>query len=148
MLGHLLTGSPRAGGDHTEAVLSRGCVAFMLAQLIGRQLRKKAQLAAAKELLSIIARTLGSSMEEAEAGYGQHLLVTALVTLGSLAARLGTLATSLLTDSALRLLDTVFSGLLRPKHAVSLAATQCLGQVCSAVQCSAVQCSAGVRGGN
>jgi hypothetical protein len=122
----------------------------MLAQLIGRQLRKKAQLAAAKELLSIIARTLGSSMEEAEAGYGQHLLITALVTLGSLAARLGILATSLLTDSALRLLDT---SVLRP--AAPQARRQPGGDPvprpgvqCSAVQCSAVQCSAGVRGGN
>ena len=131
VLGHLLelAGSPRAGGDHTEAVLSRSCVASVLAQLTGRQLREKAQLAAAKELLAIIARNLASSMEEAEAGLGQHPLVTALLTLGSLAARLGTLATSLLTDSSLRLLDTVFSGLLHPKHAVRLAAAQCLGQV-------------------
>ena len=53
-------------------------------------------------------------------------------TLGSLAARLGTLAASLLTDSALWRMDTVFSSLLHPKHAVRLAATQCLDQV----QCS------------
>ena len=57
------------------------------------------------------------------------------VTLGSLAARLGILAASHLTDSALWRLDTVFSGLLHPKHAVRLAATQCLDQV--QLQCSA-----------
>lgn len=91
-------------------------------------------------MLAIIAKNLGNTMEGVLTGHGQHLLVTALLTLGSLAARLGTLATSLLTDSALRQLDTVFTHLLHPKHAVRLAADQCLGLVCSAVQCLCQVC--------
>ena len=59
--------------------------------------------------------------------------MVALTQVGSLASRLGTVTTSLLTDSSLRLLDTVFSGLLHPKFAVRLAAAACLRQICVAV---------------
>jgi hypothetical protein len=49
-------------------------VASVLAQQTSRQLREKA---AAKELLDIITRNLWSTRDEAEAGHGHHLLVTA-----------------------------------------------------------------------
>ena len=50
-----------------------------------------------------------------------------------LVRRLGTVVASLLTDSSLKLLDTVFSGLLSPSLAVRLAASQCLRGLCTAV---------------
>ena len=61
------------------------------------------------------------------------LQVAALYQLGSLTSRLGTVTTSLLTDSSLKLLDTVFSGLLSPWLPVRLASSQCLRHVSSAV---------------
>ena len=56
VLNHLLelAASPRAGGDHTESVLTRNCLTFILSHLVGRQLREKAQLTAAKELVCIL----------------------------------------------------------------------------------------------
>ena len=133
ILNHLLelAASPRAGGDHTECVLTRNCLTFILSHLVGRQLREKAQLTAAKELVAILAKSLGAGSDEGEGAH--HLQVVALTQVGSLASRLGTVTTSLLTDSSLRLLDTVFSGLLHPKLAVRLAAAACLRQVCVAV---------------
>ena len=61
------------------------------------------------------------------------LQVAALHQLGSLTSRLGTVTTSLLTDSSLKLLDTVFSALLSPWLPVRLAAGQCVRQVAVAV---------------
>ena len=107
----------------------RNCLTFILSHLVGRMLREKAQVAAAKELVGILARSLqGGAGEEGEV-HTQHLQVVALLQLGCLCSRLGTLTTSLLTDSSLKLLDTVFSGLLHPKLAVRLAAAACLRQV-------------------
>ena len=93
-----------------------------------------------------MARSLGAGSEEGEGAHHLqvwiivtlihsifHVQVVALTQVGSLASRLGTVTTSLLTDSSLRLLDTVFSGLLHPKLAVRLAAAACLRQVCVAV---------------
>lgn len=94
-------------------------------------LREKAQVAAAKELVGILGRSLQGSVGEEGEVHAQHLQVVALLQLGCLCSRLGTLTTSLLTDSSLKLLDTVFSGLLHPKLAVRLAAAACLRQVSS-----------------
>ena len=44
----------QTGGDHTESVLTRNCLTFILSHLVGRQLREKAQLTAAKELVCIL----------------------------------------------------------------------------------------------
>ena len=62
------------------------------------------------------------------------LQVAALYQLGSLTYHLGTVTTSLLMDSSLKLLDTVFSGLLSPWLPVRLASSQCLRHVSSAVR--------------
>ena len=99
-----------------------------------------------KTKVAILARSLGAGSEEGEGAHHLqvwiivtlvhsifHVQVVALTQVGSLASRLGTVTTSLLTDSSLRLLDTVFSGLLHPKLAVRLAAAACLRQVCVAV---------------
>ena len=62
VLNHLLelAASPRAGGDHTESVLTRNCLTFILSHLVGRQLREKAQLTAAKELVCILKEIISS----------------------------------------------------------------------------------------
>jgi len=138
ILNHILelSSSPKACSSHTEAVCSRNCVTYILSSLLGRMLREKAQLSACKELVSILARSLNiSNMEEnlPESIHIQHLQVTALFQVGSLTSRLGTLITSLLTDTSLKLLDTVFSGLLNTSLAVRLASSQCLRQICVAV---------------
>ena len=93
---------------------------------------EKAQLAACKELVTVLARSAaGGEKEESQAQ--TDLQVAALHQLGSLAARLGTVTTSLLTDGAVKLLDTVFSCLLSPSLPVRLAASQTLRQVSTAV---------------
>jgi hypothetical protein len=67
-LGHVLelaSGSAaRSAASHTELVYTRNCVSFMLAALLGRQLREKAQLAACKELAAAVSRSLNSSGEQ------------------------------------------------------------------------------------
>jgi len=138
VLNHILelASNPKAGSNHTEAVCSRNCVTYILSSILGRMLREKAQLSACKELVTIIARSLNVSDKEeslAESNHIQHLQVTALFQLGSLTSRLGTVTTSLLTDTSLKLLDTVFSGLLNTSLAVRLASSQCLRQICTAV---------------
>ena len=68
VLGHVLelaSGSAaRSAASHTELVYTRNCVAFVLAALLGRQLREKAQLAACKELTAAVGRSLNSSGEQ------------------------------------------------------------------------------------
>jgi len=138
VLNHILelASSPKAGSNHTDAVCSRNCVTYILSSILGRMLREKAQLSACKELVSIMARSLNTSDKEEglpESNHIQHLQVTALFQLGCLTSRLGTVTTSLLTDTSLKLLDTVFSGLLNTSLAVRLASSQCLRQICIAV---------------
>ena len=129
-----LAGATKAGSSHTETVCCRNCVIFILSSVLGRLLREKAQLAACKELVAVLARTAAAAEREEAGREGQaDLQVAALTLLGSLAARLGTVTTSLLTDSSLKLLDTVFSCLLSPSLPVRLAASQCLRALSSAV---------------
>ena len=75
-----------------------------------------------------VVRVTGEPVSLSEQG-----VVVALQQLGLLVRRLGTVVASLLTDSSLKLLDTVFSGLLSPSLAVRLAASQCLRGLCTAV---------------
>ena len=141
ILGHVLelASSPRAGSQHTEMVCTRNCVTYILSTVLGRLLREKAQVTACREMVRLLARSLNTpgdkeeTVQVAESANTQHLQVAALHQLGSLTARLGTMATNLLTDSSLKLLDTVFSALLSPWLPVRLAAGQCVRQVAVAV---------------
>jgi len=131
-----LASNPRAGSSHTETVCARNCITYILSSILGRVLREKAQLSACKDIVKILSKSLNSNVKEEglpENSNIQHLQVAALHQLGSLAmSRLGTVTTSLLTDSSLKLLDTVFSGLLSPSPAVRLSSSQCLRQLSSA----------------
>ena len=136
ILSHVLelANNTKSGSSHTESVCCRNCVVFILSTVLGRMLREKAQLAACKELVTILAKSSAAADKE-ESPSNTELQVAALLQLGSLAARLGTVTDSLLPpkDSSLKLLDTVFSCLLSPSLPVRLAASQTLRQVTTAV---------------
>ena len=131
-----LASNPKAGTSHTETVCARNCVTYILTSLLARVLREKAQLSACKDIVKILSRSLSVTEKEEglpESANVQHLQVAALDILGTLVSRLGTVTSSLLTDSSLKLLNTVFSGLLSPSLAVRLASSQCLRLISSAV---------------
>jgi hypothetical protein len=77
LLAHVLelaSGSAaRSAATHTELVYTRNCVAFVLASLLGRQLREKAQLAACKELTAAVGRSLNSSGEQLPGSGGENI---------------------------------------------------------------------------
>merc|ERR1719450_1165268 len=105
-----LASNPRAGTSHTETVCARNCVTYILTSLLARVLREKAQLSACKDIVKILSRSLSVSEKEEglpESANVQHLQVAALDILGTLVSRLGTVTSSLLTDSSLKLLNTV-----------------------------------------
>jgi len=131
-----LAANPKAAPSHTDAVCSRNCVSYILSSVLGRMLREKCQISVCKELIGIISKSHTpetSSELSPDTNYHQHLLVVAHLELGSLLQRLGTVSNTLLSDSSLRMMDTVFSGLLNSSQAVRLAAASCLRKVCTAV---------------
>lgn len=62
VLQHLLdlAAQPRAAPTHVDAVYSRQCIAFVLRSLLGKMLGEKQQIAACKELASIINQQMNS----------------------------------------------------------------------------------------
>ena len=111
-LHHVISGllsHPKAATSHADTVQSRRCVGSIVRLTVGNLLGEKAQLAACKELVTLINNHLGmatggvsadspaiSSLVEGH----QHVLVVALTELGHLMVRLGSaVAASLLTPT-------------------------------------------------
>lgn len=136
-LDHVVCGllsHPRAASTHVEAVHSRRCASAIIRASVGRLLGEKAQLAACKELVGLVASQLASDQAT-----DQHVLVVALTELGQLMLRLGTaVSASLLSppsatseakptsEAAQRLLDVLFSVLSHSSSAPRAAAAWCL----------------------
>lgn len=136
-----LVANPKAASSHVDAVYSRKCINFILRSVIGKMLGEKAQTAACKELVLLIAKQMNSidfNPENAkdsnqETLFSQHLLVCALQELGNLILTLGTTAQVLLAEQSLNLLDAVCAVLVHPCSAARLAAGWCLRCICVAV---------------
>ncbi|KAM8704571.1 hypothetical protein ACLKA7_009082 [Drosophila subpalustris] len=142
-LAHILdlVANPKAACSHVDAVYSRKCINFILRSTIGKMLGEKAQSAACKELIHLVAKQMNSidfNPENAkdsnqETLFSQHLLVCALQELSSLFIGLGTTAQSLLTDQSLNAIDATCAVLVHPCAAARLAAAWCLRSCCIAV---------------
>ncbi|XP_041927422.1 HEAT repeat-containing protein 5A isoform X1 [Alosa sapidissima] len=137
-----LVSHPRATQSPADAACTRRCVSFALRATLGTLLGEKAQVAAAKELC----RAIGPQKKAAEACaaevnpevyLNQHILVCALLELGSLLQGLGSTATPLVQDSSIGLLDSVISVLLHPSASARLAAAWCLRCVAVAMPAQA-----------
>ncbi|EDV91239.1 HEAT repeat-containing protein 5B isoform X2 [Drosophila grimshawi] len=136
-----LVANPKAACSHVDAVYSRKCINFILRSTIGKMLGEKAQSAACKELIHLVAKQMNSidfNPENAkdsnqETLFSQHLLVCALQELSSLFIGLGTTAQQLLTDQSLNAIDATCAVLVHPCAAARLAAAWCLRSCCIAV---------------
>ncbi|XP_022214446.2 HEAT repeat-containing protein 5B isoform X2 [Drosophila obscura] len=136
-----LVANPKAACSHVDAVYSRKCINFILRSTIGKMLGEKAQTAACKELIHMVAKQMSSidfNPENAkdsnqETLFSQHLLVCALQELSSLFICLGTTAQNLLGDQSLQTIDATCAVLVHPCAAARLAAAWCLRCCCVAV---------------
>ncbi|KAH8281039.1 hypothetical protein KR054_007842, partial [Drosophila jambulina] len=136
-----LVANPKAACSHVDAVYSRKCINFILRSTIGKMLGEKAQSAACKELVHLVAKQMNSidfNPENAkdsnqETLFSQHLLVCALQELSSLLIGLGTTAQNLLGDQSLQAIDATCAVLVHPCAAARLAAAWCLRCACIAV---------------
>uniref|UniRef100_A0A9J8C5I9 HEAT repeat-containing protein 5A n=1 Tax=Cyprinus carpio carpio TaxID=630221 RepID=A0A9J8C5I9_CYPCA len=114
-----------------DAVSCRCCVSFILRATVGTLLGEKAQIAAAKEICQLISKqkrvgNMETRVSPAEVAASQHVLVCALLELGSLLQDLSSTAAPLLQDTSIGMLDTVISVLLHPSASARLAAAWCL----------------------
>uniref|UniRef100_A0A9J8AYF2 HEAT repeat-containing protein 5A n=1 Tax=Cyprinus carpio carpio TaxID=630221 RepID=A0A9J8AYF2_CYPCA len=110
-----------------DAVSCRCCVSFILRATVGTLLGEKAQIAAAKEICQLISKQKRvTRVSPAEVAASQHVLVCALLELGSLLQDLSSTAAPLLQDTSIGMLDTVISVLLHPSASARLAAAWCL----------------------
>lgn len=128
----------RATQYPADAVSCRCCVSFILRATLGTLLGEKAQIAAAKEICQVISkqkRVVDASLHEgnmetrvspADVAASQHVLVCALLELGSLVQDLSSTAAPLLQDTGIGMLDTVISVLLHPSASARLASAWCL----------------------
>ena len=136
MITHLmeLLISPKAIASHVEAVCSRKCVTFILNSSITRLMGEKSQRQAIKELISIINKYSqnGTEAETWSVSDPQHLLICALIQLGSLSENLGTTCSSLLDDPSLGILDTLISILIYPAQSVRVASAWSIRSICMA----------------
>ena len=152
-----LLSHPKAVTSHSDTVQSRRCVGSIVRLTVGQLLGEKAQLAACKELVSLINNHLGTATGGVSAdspavvslveGH-QHVLVVALIELGHLMLRLGSVvAASMLTTisasdgdkpqassiGSTRLLEVLVSVLPHTSAAPRAAAAWCLR--CMAIAC-------------
>ncbi|KAM6973609.1 HEAT repeat-containing protein 5A [Aplochiton taeniatus] len=128
-----------------DAVVARRCVSFILRATLGSLLGEKAQTNAAKQLCLVVSaqkRAVDAAMTDgnmetrvspADLAASQHVLVCALLELGSLVKGLGSTAAPLIADTSTALLDTVISVLLHPSASARLAAAWCLRCVAMAM---------------
>ncbi|XP_065144355.2 HEAT repeat-containing protein 5A isoform X1 [Paramisgurnus dabryanus] len=128
----------RATQYPADAVSSRRCVSFILRATVGTLLGEKAQIAAAKEICQTVSkqkRIVDAAMHEgntetrvspADVVASQHVLVCALLELGSLLQDLSSASAPLLQDTSIGMLDMVISVLLHPSASARLAAAWCL----------------------
>uniref|UniRef100_A0A671MCK0 HEAT repeat-containing protein 5A n=1 Tax=Sinocyclocheilus anshuiensis TaxID=1608454 RepID=A0A671MCK0_9TELE len=128
----------RATQYPADAVSCHCCASFILRATLGTLLGEKAQIAAAKEICQLISkqkRVVDAALHEgnmearvrpADVAASQHVLVCALLELGSLLQDLSSTAAPLLLDTSIGMLDTVISVLLHPSASARLAAAWCL----------------------
>uniref|UniRef100_A0A673MTI6 HEAT repeat-containing protein 5A n=1 Tax=Sinocyclocheilus rhinocerous TaxID=307959 RepID=A0A673MTI6_9TELE len=121
----------RATQYPADAVSCRCCVSFILRATLGTLLGEKAQIAAAKEICQLISKqkrvgNMETRVSPADVAASQHVLVCALLELGSLLQDLSSTAAPLLQDTSIGMLDTVISVLLHPSASARLAAAWCL----------------------
>ncbi|XP_069049146.1 HEAT repeat-containing protein 5A isoform X2 [Lepisosteus oculatus] len=138
-----LVSHPKATQTPADAIFCRRCISFVLRATVGGLLGEKAQIAAAKEICQAVGRqkrAVDAAMSESnvetrvgtlDVSASQHVLVCALLELGSLVQGLASTATPLLQDASTGVLDTVVSVLLHPSASARLAAAWCLR--CAAV---------------
>ncbi|XP_041982599.1 HEAT repeat-containing protein 5B isoform X2 [Aricia agestis] len=136
-----LVANPKAASSHVDAVYSRKCINYILRNTLGRMLGEKAQAAACREIIHIVARqmnTIDFNPENAkdcnqETLFSQHLLVCALTEAGELCLQLGTSVQNLVSDQSLNMIDTIFMVLEHPCAAARLAAAGAARRACSAL---------------
>uniref|UniRef100_A0A673IG84 HEAT repeat-containing protein 5A n=1 Tax=Sinocyclocheilus rhinocerous TaxID=307959 RepID=A0A673IG84_9TELE len=117
----------RATQYPADAVSCRCCASFILRATLGTLLGEKAQIAAAKEICQLISKQKRvARVSPADVAASQHVLVCALLELGSLLQDLSSTAAPLLLDTSIGMLDTVISVLLHPSASARLAAAWCL----------------------
>ncbi|KAL4613050.1 HEAT repeat-containing protein 5A [Arapaima gigas] len=133
-----LVAHPRTTQTLSDSACCRRSVSFILRATLGSMLGPNAQIAAAKEICSIVDKqkktvdaarnddSVDTKLNITDVAASQHMLVCALQELGSLLQGLGSSADSLLQDHSARVLDTVTSVLLHPSVSVRLAAAWCL----------------------
>uniref|UniRef100_A0AAR2LUP9 HEAT repeat-containing protein 5A n=1 Tax=Pygocentrus nattereri TaxID=42514 RepID=A0AAR2LUP9_PYGNA len=140
-----LVSHTRATQNPVDAVCSRRCVSFILRASVGSLLGEKAQIAAAKEICQAISKqnravdialcegNVETRVSNTDVAASQHVLVCALLELGSVLQDLGSSAAPLLHDASTGMLDTVISVLLHPSVSARLAAAWCLRCVAIAI---------------
>uniref|UniRef100_A0A3B4DII4 HEAT repeat-containing protein 5A n=1 Tax=Pygocentrus nattereri TaxID=42514 RepID=A0A3B4DII4_PYGNA len=134
-----LVSHTRATQNPVDAVCSRRCVSFILRASVGSLLGEKAQIAAAKEICQAISKqnraveVVIDKRSNTDVAASQHVLVCALLELGSVLQDLGSSAAPLLHDASTGMLDTVISVLLHPSVSARLAAAWCLRCVAIAI---------------
>ncbi|XP_072545928.1 HEAT repeat-containing protein 5A isoform X2 [Salminus brasiliensis] len=140
-----LVSHTRASQSLVDAICCRRCVSFILRASVGSLLGEKAQIAAAKEICQAISKqkkaldmalyegNVETRVSSVDVGTSQHVLVCALLELGSVLQDLCSSAAPLLHDSSIGMLDTVLSVLLHSSVSARLAAAWCLRCVAVAI---------------
>ncbi|XP_038207132.1 HEAT repeat-containing protein 5B isoform X1 [Zerene cesonia] len=136
-----LVANPKAASSHVDAVYSRKCINYILRNTLGKMLGEKAQASACREIIQIVAKQMNSidfNPENAkdcnqETLFSQHLLVCALTEAGELSLQLGTSVHNLVSDTSLKMIDTIFTVLEHPCVAARLAAAAAVRCVCEAL---------------
>ncbi|XP_030626856.1 HEAT repeat-containing protein 5A [Chanos chanos] len=140
-----LVSNARATQSAADAVCCRRCVSFILRATLGSLLGEKAQIAAAKDICLLISKqkkavddmmcegNVETRVSTTDVSASQHILVCALLELGSLVQNLGSTAVPLLQEPSTAVLDTVISVLLHPSAPARLAAAWCLRCVAVAI---------------
>ncbi|GMR59554.1 hypothetical protein PMAYCL1PPCAC_29749 [Pristionchus mayeri] len=139
---HVLTLAKKCGtlaytnssAQHSEAVLMRSCLSFILRSTLGAMLGEAAQLAAAKQLAVLLADNMNTFDYITDSGVegvlgtdahasGQAAMV-AVLELASLVKQIGTAVTPLLEASGIT--EPIFACLIHPVTAARVATAWCL----------------------
>ena len=141
-----LLSNPKTISTHIDAVYSRKCVSFILRSSFSKLLGESAQLLAATQLCQQVIQYSSSAQASGEDAGGeggvsekaaaarQHMIVCAILEVGSLVYTLNTASISLVVgdtgnlskEKPSKLLETLGAILPRPSLATRLAAAWCL----------------------
>jgi len=129
-----LVTSLKHGSSHLEIISSRKAIYFILSAVVGRLLRENVQLDVCKELILSLQKSKNSCEQgstDTSLESNEHWQVCALQQIGFISKKLSTSVKTLLSETSLKFMDTLFGFLVSPSFSVQLSAAACLKDVCT-----------------